>query len=127
MPEIDLDQSDPPQGQPTFDGEADRLMLDEVLDSLGWADGEFTAVCHRPIGGEFTSSVVKSVDASARVKSLPDKECIWFSVNPTAGPERHNQGRGREREDLPCLWYGWGGAVRGGVGGQVRCAASAPG
>jgi hypothetical protein len=85
-------------GQPTFDGEADRLLLDEVLDSLRWADGEFTAVCHRPISGEFTSSVVKSVDASARVKSLPDKQCIWFSVNPTAGPERHNQVRGRERE-----------------------------
>lgn len=85
-------------GEPSSDGGNVRLDLDEVLDCLGWVDGEFTAVCHRPIGGEFFSSVVKSVDASAHVKRLPEKECIWFSVNPTAGPERHNQGRGRERE-----------------------------
>jgi hypothetical protein len=85
-------------GEPTSESGNIRLSLDEVLDCLGRAEGEFTAVCHRPIDGEFTSSVAKSVDASARVKSLPEKECIWFAVNPTAGPERHNQGRGRERE-----------------------------
>jgi hypothetical protein len=85
-------------GEPTSESGNIRLNLDEVLDCLGRAEGEFTAVCHRPIGGTFTSSVVKSLDASAEVKSLPSKECIWFSVNPTAGPERHNQGRGRERD-----------------------------
>jgi hypothetical protein len=85
-------------GEPTSESGNIRLNLDEVLDCLGRAEGEFTAVCHRPTGGEFTSSVVKPVDASAEVNSLPEKACIWFSVNPTAGPERHNQGRGRERE-----------------------------
>jgi hypothetical protein len=40
----DRDQSDPPQGQPTTDGEGVELTLDEVLGTLGWADGEeFTA------------------------------------------------------------------------------------
>ena len=85
-------------GELTADGGNIRFDLDDVLDCLGWADGEFTAVCHQPIGGAFTSSVVESVSVSARVKSLPEEACTWFSVNPTAGPERHNQGRGRERE-----------------------------
>ena len=85
-------------GEPTSEGGNTRLDLDEVLDCLGRSDGEFTAVCHRPIDGQFTSSVVKLIDTSAQVNSLPENECIWFSVNPTGGPERHNQGRGRERE-----------------------------
>ena len=38
-------------GQPTTDGEAVELTLDEVLEVLGWADGEFTAVCHKNVGG----------------------------------------------------------------------------
>ncbi len=85
-------------GEPTSDVGNIRLDLDEVLDCLGWAEGEFTAVCHRPIGGAFTSSVVESARVSAQLKSVPKKARSWFSVNPTAGPERHHQGRGRERE-----------------------------
>jgi hypothetical protein len=85
-------------GEPTSDAGNIRLDLGDVLDCLGCASREFTAVCHRPIGGAFTSSVVESASVSVQVKSLPEKACIWFSVNPTAGPERHNQGRGRERE-----------------------------
>jgi hypothetical protein len=84
-------------GQLGSDSQQVRLNLDEVLEILGWADGEFTAVCHRRVGGQFASSVVKSVDASALVASLSDKECVWFSGNPTAGPERHNRRRGNER------------------------------
>lgn len=85
-------------GEPTPDAGNIRLDLDDVLDYLGRADGEFTAVCHRHIGGAFNSSVVESVSVSTQLKLQPEKACIWFSVNPTAGPERHNQGRGRERE-----------------------------
>ena len=73
-------------GRPITDGEVVRLTLDEVLDILGWVDGEFTAVCHRPVGGLFASSVVRSVDASALVTSLADKECVWFSGNPNGWP-----------------------------------------
>jgi hypothetical protein len=83
---------------PGVTGDQKRIILDELLDCLGWQDGEFTAVCHRPAGGIFTSAVVKSVDASATVRSLPGGACIWFSVNPTGGPERHHQGRGCERD-----------------------------
>lgn len=84
-------------GQLGHDTRQVRLNLDEVLDILGWVDGEHTAMCHRPVGGQFASSVVKSVDASSFLATLQDEECVWFSVNPTAGPRRHNQGRGNER------------------------------
>ena len=83
-------------GRPLTGGDGVRLSLDEVLDCLGWADGEFTAVCHKPVDGVFSSSVVKSIDAYARVNSLPEKVHVWFSVNPTAGPERDRSGRGNE-------------------------------
>jgi hypothetical protein len=80
------------------DVDSSRLTLDKVPDILGWTDQEYTAVCHRPVGGTFSSSVVKSVDAITQVKSLPDTVCSWFSVNPTAGPARVCAGRGNERQ-----------------------------
>jgi len=79
-------------------GEDERITLDEILESVGWQDGEFTAVCHKPVGGKFSSSVVESVNASARVESLPGQSDTWFSVNPTAGPAREGAGRGNERQ-----------------------------
>jgi hypothetical protein len=84
--------------QPDVGSSASRLTPDEILDILGWADGEYTAVCHQPVGGTFCSSVVGSVDASARVRSLPEKANVWFSVNPTTGPARQGEGRGGERQ-----------------------------
>lgn len=74
------------------------LTLDEVLDVIGRAAGEYTAVCHKPVGAHFSSSVVESVSASARVKSLPKQADAWFSVNPTAGPARESAGRGSENQ-----------------------------
>jgi hypothetical protein len=65
---------------------------------LSFSDGEFVSICHQPVGGAFTSSVVKAIDACAQVQSLPERSCIWFSINAIDGPERHLQGRGRERD-----------------------------
>ncbi|NDV08113.1 DUF3987 domain-containing protein [Rhodococcus sp. IEGM 248] len=75
-----------------------RLDFDSLLDLLGRADGELTAVCHRPIGGPFKSSVVESGTASVGMNLLPDRACVWFSVNPVRGPARVGQGRGREKD-----------------------------
>jgi hypothetical protein len=85
-------------GQPTTDGEGVELTLDEVLEVLGWADGEFTALCHKNVGGAFTSSVVASLNANAFAESLPERADVWFSVNPTLGPARQGGGRGGERQ-----------------------------
>jgi hypothetical protein len=76
----------------------DWMSLGEVLDSLGRQDGEFTAVCHKAVGGQFSSSVVESANITARIKSLPERSDVWFSVNPTAGPARVGRGRGGDRE-----------------------------
>lgn len=75
-----------------------RMTFDEILDSLGSQHGEYTAVCHKPVGGQFSPSVVESANAPARVESLPDQADTWFSVNPTAGPARVGAGRGGDRE-----------------------------
>ena len=74
------------------------LTFAEMLELLGFTDTEFVSVCHRPVGGSFSSSVVKAADGEGVVGSLPEQSCVYFSVNAIAGPERHQQGRGCERD-----------------------------
>jgi hypothetical protein len=76
---------------------APRLSIDDVLETLGRADGNYTAICHKIPGGS-SSSVVASGNASGVVTSLPEEADVWFSVNPTAGPARQCSGRGSERQ-----------------------------
>lgn len=66
------------------------LYLADLLGLLGH-DG-FTSVCHRPPGGEFSSSVVPSHEAPAVAALLSGD--IWYGVNPVRGPARINAGRG---------------------------------
>jgi hypothetical protein len=87
-PVVRLDAADPPQA----------LSFAELLEVLGLTEDEFIAVCHKPVDGVFSTQVVRSGHAAAAVASLPARSCVWFTPNPTAGPERCNQGRGRERE-----------------------------
>lgn len=50
-------------GEPSRDSEFPRRTLDDVLDCLGWANGEHTAVCHKPVDGNFSSAALGSVNA----------------------------------------------------------------
>jgi hypothetical protein len=75
-----------------------KLTFGELIETLGFTDGEFVSICHQPVHGSFSSSVVKANSACAQVASLPERSCTWFSVNPVEGPERHGRGRGRERD-----------------------------
>jgi hypothetical protein len=77
---------------------APRLNIDDVLEALGRADGEHTAICCKVSGGTFGTSVIKSVNAAGVVACLPEQTDVWFSVNPTAGPARVRAGRGNERQ-----------------------------
>ncbi|WP_445164629.1 hypothetical protein ACTXG5_25555 [Mycobacterium sp. Dal123C01] len=79
-------------------GDCERLTLDKMMDCLGWQDGEHTAVCHQPVGGEFSASVVESANATARIESLPPRSDTWFSVNPTVGPASVGGRRGGDRK-----------------------------
>lgn len=100
---VDGHDLDPRIGWPVvqLDGEADpaqALSFAGLLEVLGLTEGEFIAVCHKPVNGSFSAQVVHSGNAPDVVASLPTRSCVWFTPNPTAGPERCNQGRGRERE-----------------------------
>lgn len=75
-----------------------RLSFDELLVTLGLVDGDFIAVCHQPVGGTFQAQVTSCGNSAAAVRGLPEPSCVWFTPNPTAGPERKGQGRGRERD-----------------------------
>lgn len=75
-----------------------RLSFAELLDTLGLGDGDFIAVCHQPVGGTFQAQVTSCRNSAAAVLGLPERSCVWFTPNPTAGPERRGQGRGRERD-----------------------------
>lgn len=87
-PVVRLDAADPPRA----------LSFADLLEVLGLTDDDCIAVCHKPVDGVFSTQVVRSGHAAAAVGSLPARSCVWFTPNPTAGPERCNQGRGRERE-----------------------------
>ena len=87
-PVVRLDTADPPQ----------TLSFADLLDVLGLINDEFIAVCHKPVDGVFSTEVVLAGHAAGAVASMPTRSCIWFTPNPTAGPVRCNQGRGRERE-----------------------------
>jgi hypothetical protein len=76
----------------------ERITFAELRETLGFTDGEFVSICHQPVDGSFSSSVVKANNACAQVQSLPERSCTWFSINPVEGPERHRRGRGRERD-----------------------------
>lgn len=71
-----------------------ELSFAELLELLGH-DG-FTAVCQRPRGGVFQSSVVLSENAPAAAYLAQGD--IWFGVNPVVGPVRINSGRGTAAE-----------------------------
>jgi hypothetical protein len=88
--------SDPPDDRATHNN--GRITFAELREMLGFTDGEFMSVCHQPVDGSFSSSVIKANNACAQVQSLPERSCTWFSINPVEGPERHGRGRGRERE-----------------------------
>ena len=74
------------------------LSLTEVLDVLGYLGEEFLAVCRRPTAGAFTTQVTTVAGAEAVVASVPTRSCVWFSPNPTTGPERQGGSRGGERD-----------------------------
>lgn len=67
-----------------------ELTFTDLLELLGHV--EFTAVCHRPPGGVFSSRVVPSFTAYQLIGNLAGD--IWFGVNPVFGPARINSGRG---------------------------------
>jgi hypothetical protein len=70
----------------------------DLLDTLGYTDGEFVAIGH-DADGAFRTAVMAPGDAPSFVAKLPDTANIFYGVNPTRGPARSNAGRQRRGRD----------------------------
>jgi hypothetical protein len=69
------------------------VNLADLLELLGYAGDEFVAVCWAPDnGGALNYAIGPSADAVKVAAALGDRTDVWFSVNPTDGPARFNQG-----------------------------------
>ena len=95
------DQSAPTeQVRPQSNGQAGQghaaAPIDTLLEVLGAADCEFFAVCHedKTTGQPFTSSVLPPGKVAGHIAGLSPTADVWFSVCPTAGPERRGGARG---------------------------------
>jgi hypothetical protein len=74
----------------------------ELLDLLGFIEEERVSVCHQPVGGRFTVTVVSPADAGTVIEEVTEDANIWFGVNPIRSDVT---GRGAEIEvtRLACL------------------------
>lgn len=68
------------------------LAFADLLALLGHAHGDFTSICHRPVGGAFASMVVPSSIAAGNAATSGD---AWFGVNPLTDPATWPENRGR--------------------------------
>ena len=71
-------------------------QIDTLLEVLGATDDELFAVCHedKTTGKQFVSSVLPPGKVAGHVAGLSPTADVYFSVCPTAGPERNGEGRG---------------------------------
>lgn len=92
--------ADPPAATPVVAPvvASTSLGIADVLDVLGYRDGEFVSVCHLRPGGPFSTSVMQPSAAPSYVAGLGDEVCVWFGVNPTVGPARSSAGRGTSEQ-----------------------------
>jgi P4 family phage/plasmid primase-like protien len=74
----------------------------ELLDLLGFIEEERVSVCHQPVGGRFTVTIVSPADAGTVIEEVTEDANIWFGVNPIRSDVT---GRGAEIEvtRLACL------------------------
>lgn len=97
MTAIETPGSELPGGLNTFtttshqsNGLAHDLTFGELLEVLGYQDGERMSVCWQPVGGDFGSVIESVADAPTVVQNLGLGVDLWFGVNPT----RAERGRG---------------------------------
>lgn len=76
----------------------DRLDLAALLDALGFTDEEFVSISHDN-NNTFRTAVMPPADAMKHVAALPRKgPGVYFGVNPTRGPKRRHDGRGKAED-----------------------------
>lgn len=80
-----------------------QITFAELLELLGHT--EHTSLCHKPVGGQFTTLVNTPTVLPMIVERLPDSD-VWFGINPITGPARTGGKRGSADDvtALACLW-----------------------
>ncbi|QAU06491.1 DNA primase/helicase [Mycobacterium phage KiSi] len=72
--------------------------LTDLLELLGYVDGEYVSLNHQRPGGQFSSTVVEYVEGSdelqRRALDLAADSNVWFGVNPTRRRGDDERGRG---------------------------------
>ncbi|QJD50473.1 DNA primase/helicase [Mycobacterium phage Chris] len=88
--------------------------LNDLLELLGYADGEYVSINYQRPGGQFTSTVVEYVEGSDALQQMAltigADSNLWFGVNPTRPRPVDENGRrqGRGGSDdvtrLAAIW-----------------------
>jgi hypothetical protein len=76
-----------------------QIAFAELLELLGHT--EHTSLCHKPVGGQFTTLVNTPTVLPMIVERLPDSD-VWFGINPITGPARTGGKRG-SADDVTAL------------------------
>ncbi|WP_237569648.1 AAA family ATPase [Mycolicibacterium lacusdiani] len=80
------DDDDPP--------EPPMLDITALLELLCYTGDELVGTFVKHGDGETQTAVLPLADVAGYVSKLPEDADVFFGVNPTAGPERENAGRG---------------------------------
>ncbi|WP_244971892.1 AAA family ATPase [Gordonia rubripertincta] len=89
-----------PAGTTSAGSGSSPITFTGLLDILG--HNGFTAVCLKPVDGDFSATVTESADA-ANLAGVADAD-LWFGVNPVTGPARGGRGSSDDVTALSCLW-----------------------
>ena len=83
-----------------------QVDFGQLLAMLGHTETDRIAICFKPIGGEFTATVVTGVRSAVDfVNALPKMTDVWFGVNSRrSGLLRGQKGSVADCVDLVALW-----------------------
>ncbi|WNM68362.1 DNA primase/helicase [Mycobacterium phage Tierra] len=84
--------------------------LTDLLDALGYTDGEHVSLNYQAPGGPFSSTVVEYAEGSDALQglamSLGNGKNLWFGVNPTRprGVDEKGRGTAEDVTRLAAIW-----------------------
>ncbi|ASR86812.1 DNA primase [Mycobacterium phage Findley] len=85
----------------------DRMKFSELLDMLGYTEGEYLSLCHQVPGHNFMANVVEFDDRTpAKALRYVDDCDLWFGVNPTRrrGDDEGGRGKAEDVTRLAAVW-----------------------
>ncbi|AOZ64409.1 DNA primase [Mycobacterium phage Marcoliusprime] len=83
------------------------MKFSELLDMLGYTEGEYLSLCHQVPGHNFMANVVEFDDRTpAKALRYVDDCDLWFGVNPTRrrGDDEGGRGKAEDVTRLAAVW-----------------------